>query len=86
MAVVVVPAEFRQIGNPPDNQKSTCKVCNLKYNLHSGDFCAICKDAVEHHTLDKFDACLDGQRRMAQARFLADIELNDLDRSALKMG
>lgn len=82
----VVPAQYQIKSTPPDNKKAKCKICELPYTAHSGNFCAICKDAVEHHTAEKFDDCLAGRRRMARARFLADIDLDEVDKLTLENG
>ena len=81
-----IPKAFLVKGTKPTTVKSTCKICNLKYTDHTGMYCAICKDADEHHTAAKFEECREGLRRMARARYLADIELSDLDRLSLADG
>lgn len=82
----VVPAQYQIKGTPPDNKKAKCKICDLPYNSHSGNFCAICKDAVEHHDAAKFDDCVAGRRRMARARFLAEVPLDEIDKLSLENG
>lgn len=86
MAAGAVPAQFQIKGTPPDNKKAKCKVCELPYTSHTGNFCAICKGAIEHHTAEQFDECVEGRRRMARARYLADIDLDEIDKLCLADG
>ena len=84
-----VPLAFQVFGPRPTSGKKkslSCKGCGFSYEAHSGTQCAICKEAIEHHTEEGFAECLAGQRRMARARFLADVELDDVDRAALADG
>lgn len=82
-----VPAGFRMAGPAPDDDnEQTCKVCALRYSDHTGHTCAICGQAVEHHgpgTRGDFGACLAGRQRMAAARVLAGVPLDEVDRLAL---
>lgn len=81
-----VPAQFRVLGKKPEAAKAKCKICKLPYTAHSGTTCAICKGAVEHHTAEQFDECCDGRRRMARARYLADVPLDKIDELVLANG
>lgn len=84
-----VPLAFQVHGPRPTSGKKkslACKECGLPYEAHSGTRCAVCKEAIEHHTEDGFEECFEGQRRMARARHLAGVELNDIDRAALANG
>lgn len=80
----VIPAEFQIKGQVSDNTKKNCKECDLKYSDHSGRLCGMCRGPVEHHTLDGFDDCLAGRRRMAAARDRAGLPLNDMDKLVLR--
>lgn len=79
----VAPA-FRLPGPPPSgDEDQPCRVCRRPYGEHSGASCSICRQAVEHHGPDDFAACLAGRQRMATARVLAGVALDDVDRLAL---
>lgn len=68
---------------PRPGGDQACKVCALRYSEHTGDICAICGQAVEHHgpgLPGDFWACARGQIRMAEARHRAGVALTEIDR------
>jgi hypothetical protein len=86
-----VPPQFRVYGQRPEEggkKVRTCKVegCGLSYPAHSGSICGMCKSPVEHHDEASFQQCLEGRRRMAKARYLADVELDEIDKLSLADG
>lgn len=85
--LTTVPAAFRLAGPAPaDDDDQPCKVCRRPYGEHSGASYSICRQAVEHHGPGDFAACLAGRQRMATARVLAGVVLDDVDRLALAEG
>jgi len=81
-AIKVERGRFTIAGARPAGDQA-CKVCSLRYSEHTGHTCAICGQAVEHHGADlpgDFQACIEGQARMAKARHRAGVELSEIDR------
>lgn len=60
-----------------------CGVCALALSEHTAGECRVCRAALEHHDQGDGD-CWAGRARMAAARRSAGVELDDVDREALR--